>query len=112
MDARLRALQKAVNTTRGPGWLLVMIETMMSEWHWPLEKAVFEGPLNACQTLWPALLTRHGVEVYSTHADKARQAAKTRMRAHIEEHFTIRAATAREVVAFQRAAMRNSQGER
>ena len=106
MEERLRALSKSVNTARGPGWLLIMIETMMGEWGWTLEKAVFEGPLTACVTLWPALLTRHGVEVYSTHADKARQAAKAAMRKQLQERFTVRPATAREVIEFQRSAMR------
>ncbi|MBE7497124.1 MAG: hypothetical protein HS117_19455 [Verrucomicrobiaceae bacterium] len=103
MEERLRALAKAVNTIRGPGWLLVMLETMMAEWGWSLEKAVFEGPLTACQALWPAMLHRHGCEVHGTHADKARQAAKAAKRAEIEAAFTIRRATPKEIIEFQRS---------
>ena len=102
MVERLQQLAKEVNRTRGPGWLLVMIEMMMSEWHWPLERAVFEGPLTACTALWPALLTRHGCEVHGSHADKARQAAKSAKRAEIAQHFELRQATAKEVIEFQR----------
>ena len=91
-----------MNHTRGPGWLLVAIEHMMAEWGYSLEKALFEGPLNAVLTLWPAMQHRHGAEVHSTSADKARQAAKAAKRAEIEAAFTIVPASAAEMAAFLR----------
>lgn len=106
MQERLQALSKSVNQSRGPGWLLMMIESMMSEWGWSLEKAVFEGPLTACLALWPALLHRHGCEVHGTHVDKARQQAKQAMREHIAQHFSVREATAKEIADFARGSWR------
>ncbi len=103
MAERLQQLSQAVSAQRGPGWLLILIDTMMAEWGWSLERAVFDGPVTACLALWPAMLHRHGCEVHGSHADKARQAAKAAKRAEIAQHFRVRPATAKEVVEFQRS---------
>lgn len=74
----------------------------MAEWGYSLEKAVFEGPLNAVNTLWPALMHRHGAEVHGTSADKARQQAKAAMRREIEAAYTIVPTSAADMAAFLR----------
>lgn len=75
---------------------------MMAEWGYSLERAIFEGPLTAILTLWPAMMHRHGAEVHGTSADKARQAAKAAKRREIEAAFTIVPTSAAEMAAFLR----------
>ncbi len=71
-------------------WLLTLIDTMRAEWGCSLRQALFEEGLLATIDLWPALLSRHGVESRSMDpVTKARQAAKDAMRQHLEANFTI-----------------------
>jgi hypothetical protein len=71
-------------------WLLTLIETMRAEWHCTLKQALFEEGLLAATDLWPALLSRHGVESRAMDpTTKARQAAKEAMRKHLAENYTI-----------------------
>lgn len=74
----------------------------MAEWGYSLAKAIFEGPLTACLTLWPAMMHRHGAEVHGTSADKARQRAKAEKRREIEATYTIVPTSAAEMAAFMR----------
>lgn len=43
----------------------------------------------AALALWPAMLARHGVQIYFDHGDQARQEGKEAMRQWIEEHYEI-----------------------
>lgn len=91
-----------MNQQRGPGWLLIMIETMMAEWGYTLERAVFSGSVTALMTLWPAYLHRNGCEAHGTSADKARQKAKAEKRAELEARFRIVPTGTKEMADFLR----------
>jgi hypothetical protein len=71
-------------------WLLTLVEAMRAEWHCSLHQALFKESILATIDLWPALLSRHGVESRSMDPiTKARQAAKEAMRTHIEAHYHV-----------------------
>lgn len=89
MAEQLQTMALDLDRQHGPGWLLILIETFRAEWGCTLRQAVFEESLTAAVTLWPALLTRHGVEVHGTSVDKARQKAKERKRREIAEHYEV-----------------------
>lgn len=69
--------------------MLTLIETMRAEWHCTLRQAVFEESLRAALELWPALMSRHGVDSGPGYVDAARQRGKAKARRWIEENFTV-----------------------
>lgn len=67
----------------------------MSEWHCTLQQALFPQvpgglSLGSILALWPALLSRHGVEGGGNdYSDRARRRAKKDKRKWLAENFTI-----------------------
>jgi hypothetical protein len=73
----------------GAGWILTLIEAMRAEWGCTLPQALYGESVNAAMVLWPALLARHGAEITTNHADRARQKAKAAAMRDIETRYTI-----------------------
>lgn len=65
---------------------------MRSEWGCTLQQALFRESLAAAVALWPALLSRHGVEnTGMDYVTRARQKAKDKARKWIADHYTVKA---------------------
>lgn len=63
---------------------------MRAEWHCSLEAALFRESVLAATALWPALLSRHGVESRALDpVSKARQKAKAETRERLEREYRI-----------------------
>lgn len=109
MAESLQKLALDLSDRNGPGWIITLVEHMRAEWHCTLHEAIFRESLTAAAVLWPATLTRHGVEVHGTSVDKARQKAKERKRREIREHYEVVKTPAKDRLAMLRG-MRNARG--
>lgn len=71
-------------------WLLTLVECMRSQWGCTLRQALFGESILVAQHLWPAVLSRHGVETTGDDpASKARRKAKREAREFIAANFEI-----------------------
>jgi hypothetical protein len=68
---------------------MTYVDTFFHEYHWTRDHVVYELPLSLAHELMGAISTRYGHKNGSGYQDRARRAAKAKMKQYLNEHYTI-----------------------
>lgn len=71
------------------GWMVSLIETLMSEYHFTIRRAIWGIPVAAVFALLPAKRAREGDDSLPTFAEMASVNARAACREYLEKHYQI-----------------------